>query len=175
MRVMERKDNVGWKVVYVASRQEKAVAGRLEKEGIVHFLPVVKQLRRWSDRNKWVELPLFPGYLIVAPDNVQYDRVLQIPGVVSYVRFNGAAAVVRNDEVEAIQRLITIGYDIEAVGLPDNTPDGSAVRITQGALKGLSGIVLHAVASKNFIILLEGINQGIRVSLPAEVLEKMES
>ena len=67
-----------WKVIYVASRQEKKVFDRLKKEGIAVFLPLTKKLRQWSDRKKWVEFPLFNGYLFVKPTSIQRDEILEI-------------------------------------------------------------------------------------------------
>lgn len=80
---------LNWKVVYVASRQEKAVAHRLQQQQIEVYVPLVRKLQRWSDRNKWVEFPLFNGYVLVRPRLNELDRVLQVPGVVAYVRLTG--------------------------------------------------------------------------------------
>jgi transcription termination/antitermination protein NusG len=160
-----------WKVVYTASRQEKVVAARLERDGIECYLPLVKRLRIWSDRKKWVEMPLFNGYMFVRPTAANAEKVLQVPGVVAYVRYNGAPARVRNAEITSIKQLIDLGYAPEAEGLDRNTPKGTAVRISEGPLKGMTGEVFELAGKHQFVILLETIEQTIRVQLPAELLE----
>ena len=73
---MEKPDNpTPWKVIYTASRQEKKVAVLLERFGIAYYLPLVKKLRLWSDRKKWVEMPLFNGYVFVKPEPGIRDKV----------------------------------------------------------------------------------------------------
>jgi len=164
---------LNWRVVYVASRQEKAVAMRLQQQRIEVYVPLLRKLQRWSDRNKWVEFPLFNGYVLVRPRLAEFDRVLQVPGVVAYVRFGGQAAVVREEEIEWIRRLVAHGYDMEITGIEPATPTGTVVRVTQGPLKGCTGTVIQCDKGNVFQIALEGIRQGIRVRLPSGFLEKL--
>ncbi|HBN03105.1 MAG TPA: antitermination protein NusG, partial [Bacteroidetes bacterium] len=99
-----------WKVVYIASRQEKKVAVRLAQEGIEYFLPLYQKLSQWSDRKKWVELPLFNGYLFVKPTTLQRDKVLSLQGVVAFVRYNKEDAIVKQTEIEIIKQVLESGY-----------------------------------------------------------------
>ena len=62
--------DIHWKVVYVASRQEKKVSDYLKKQCIEHYLPLYRSLRFWKDRKKWVEMPLFNGYIFVKPTDL---------------------------------------------------------------------------------------------------------
>jgi transcription antitermination factor NusG len=52
-----------WYIWYTQPRAEKQLQKRLAGEGIEVFLPLRKELHQWSDRKKWVEVPLFRGYL----------------------------------------------------------------------------------------------------------------
>lgn len=164
---------LNWRVVYVASRQEKAVALRLQQQQIEAYVPLMRKLQRWSDRNKWVDFPLFNGYVLVRPRQTEFDRVLQVPGVVAFVRFDGQAAVVRDEEIEWIRRLVEHGYDLEVSGIEPGTPAGTMVRVVQGPLKGCMGTVIQYEKGTGFQISLEGIRQGIRVRLPSGFLEQI--
>lgn len=164
-----------WTVIYVASRQEKVVARRLGQLQIEHYLPLVTRMRIWSDRRKKVEMPLFNGYLFVRPAQSQRDLVLQQPGAVAYVRYNGQAARVGDEEIETIRSLIACGYDLEATGIDATTLPGTQVRITQGPLRGFEGEILQTNGGQQFIIALHSIEQNIRVKLPAEALEAIPS
>jgi transcription antitermination factor NusG len=132
-------------------------------------------MRIWSDRRKKVEMPLFNGYLFVRPTAMQRDAVLQQPGAVAYVRYNGQAARVGDNEIDTIRSLIACGYDLEASGIDAGTAPGTQVRITQGPLSGFEGEIVHTSGSQYFIIALHSIEQNIRVKLPAEALEAIPS
>ena len=114
------EDKQVWKVVYVASRQEKKVALRLQQEGIEAFLPLYKKLSQWSDRKKWVEVPLFNGYIFVKPTLKQRDQVLQLQGALAYVRYNGADAEVKDKEIEIINTVLSSGYSLESINTPED-------------------------------------------------------
>ena len=61
------KNRIGkkWIAVYTKPRHEKTVALELGKKGIESYLPLLKERRKWSDRKKWVEFPLFRSYVFV--------------------------------------------------------------------------------------------------------------
>jgi transcription antitermination factor NusG len=156
-----------WFVVYTASRQEKKVAALLDRYGIQYYLPLIKKLRSWSDRKKWVEMPLFNGYVFVQPLPAMRDKVLEIPGVVKYLKYNGADAAVSDKEISTIQGLLTHGYHLEAAGA-GTLRKGDKVRIDQGPLKGIEAEVLKDADGNNTVLIaFETISQVVKVSLPS--------
>jgi transcriptional antiterminator NusG len=165
---MEKSENqTHWKVIYTASRQEKKVAALLNRFGIVYYLPLVKKLRLWSDRKKWVEMPLFNGYVFVKTEPNMRDKVVEIPGVVKYLKYNGADAQVSDNELKLIQQLIETGYNVEAADRV-NLKKGDIVTIQQGPLKGIEAEVLKDADGSEYVLLaFETISQVVRVSLPA--------
>lgn len=163
-----------WNVVYVASRQEKKVAMQLGKDNINHFLPVFKKLRQWSDRKKWVELPLFSGYIFVNITPVQRDKVLQVAGALAYVRYNGADAEVKQKEIDTIQTLLQSGYALESVTVPDDYEKGEKVMVTEGPLIGKVGEIIRKNKKKAFLISFETLGQSIKVELPHQILRKQK-
>jgi len=68
---------------------------------------------------------------------------------------------------------VTFGYDLESVGIEPGTPEGTAVRVVQGPLKGCIGTVVQCEKGTDFQISLEGFRQGIRVRLPSGYLERI--
>jgi transcription antitermination factor NusG len=165
-------ENIPWHVVYTASRQEKKVSVLLDRYQIKHYLPLVKKLRVWSDRKKWVEMPLFNGYVFVQPKPAERDQVLQIPGVVKYLKYNGADAQVSSREIELIHRLIEKGYNLEA-DAAGSLRKGDKVRIEQGPLKGIEAEVLKdADGSETVWIAFETISQVVKVSISPDILVK---
>lgn len=166
---MPQKD---WKVVYIASRQEKKVFQRLQDQGITCFLPLSKKLRQWSDRKKWVEFPLFNGYLFVQPDSVQRDHVLTISGVVSYVRYNGADAIVKEQEINVIKSILASGYSLETIHRPEDFEIGSQVIVSEGPLKGQTVDILRKNNNDHFLVSFDTIGQSIKIELPYHIFQK---
>ena len=76
-----------WYAAYTSANHEKKAATELERRGVESFLPVYTSVRRWSDRQKEVKLPLFPGYVFVHLPLRDKLRVLQVPGVARLVGF----------------------------------------------------------------------------------------
>ena len=60
-----QKDHKKWIAVYTKPRHEKTVENELLKKGFEVYLPILKERRKWSDRKKWVEFPLFRSYIFV--------------------------------------------------------------------------------------------------------------
>ena len=161
-----------WKVVYVASRQEKKVAMQLEKEEVEYYLPLYRKLSQWSDRKKWVEVPLFNGYLFVRPSASTRDKVLQTHGVVAFVRYNKEDAIVKNDEIQIMKNVITSGYTLESINKPEEFEIGESVLVTEGPLKGHKVDILRQNDAENFLVTFDTLGQSIKVALPFHVLEK---
>jgi transcription antitermination factor NusG len=161
-----------WNALYLKSRQEKKVAREYEKFGLDFYLPLAKRLSVWSDRKKWVEDPLFRGYIFVPQRLKDADKFLYIPGVVGYVNYNGKRAEIKQAELKIIQEFIEKGYHVEAASKED-LEKGDKVAIASGTLKGLEGTVIESQGESYFMIAVEGIGQVIKVKVPKEVLIKI--
>lgn len=158
-----------WTAIYVSSRHEKKVQDRLLALDIEAYTPLRRSLRQWSDRRKWVLLPLLPGYVLVRPGQGQRDRVLQQPGVVAFVRSAGQDAMVRQCEVDTLRRIEEHGYEAEL--LATEYAPGDRVCITQGPLRGLRAEVLFRSGSNTVCaFLISGLEQRIKVHLPQAIL-----
>jgi transcription antitermination factor NusG len=76
-----------WFAVYTRAHHEKSVAEQFGGRDIAHFLPMYTSVRRWKDRVKTLQLPLFAGYLFVRVLPSQFLAVLQAHGVARLVGF----------------------------------------------------------------------------------------
>lgn len=162
---------ISWKVIYVNSRAEKKVAERLQRKGIEAYVPLKREMKQWSDRKKMVESPLINGYVFVRPQAIQRDAVLEVPGALQYVRYDGGDAIIRDIEMEALRSIETKGYYVEANSSKD-FQTGDKALIQAGPFKGLEGIVSQKAGKTFYTILISGIDYSLSVQLPAEVLQK---
>jgi len=127
-----------WHAIYVHSRAEKKVHTELNIMGIESFLPLQRRLRQWSDRKKWVEIPLISGYVFVHITRKHYDAVLQIDNVMQYVRFEGKAAVIRDQEIDLLKRMLGQTETEVEITMEELQP-GTLVEIIAGPMMGIRG------------------------------------
>lgn len=157
-----------WYVLYTKSRNEKAVAVRLQEIGLEVYCPVKRIRRRWSDRWKWVEEPLFSSYCFVHLAEEQRDEVFRVPGVVRYLFWLGKPAVVRNQEIEQIKTWLN-DFDHEQIEVLSFQP-GERVAIASGPLMHQGGEVVKQQG--NYLYLkLEGLGLLLRVDLAENKVE----
>ena len=162
-----------WFVYYTKSRHEKKVLDLLERRGYEVFLPIHAVVRQWSDRKKKVEVPLFNSYIFVFSYEHEIPTVLTTPGISWSVRYNGKPAVLRQNEMELIQRFVSTGLFVETELIPSQFDPGDKVVVRDGPLKGVTGILEKTVAEARFIVAIESIQQVIKVQLPGYLLEKI--
>jgi transcriptional antiterminator RfaH len=154
-----------WYAMYTRSRSEKQVYELLLRSGFDVYLPLQKVLKQWSDRKKWVEEPLFRSYIFVHILPSEYYDVLNIPGSVRYVSFEGKAVAIPPQQIEAIKQFVDTGLELPDVEL--SILPGAIVDIIDGPMKGLSGELLEIMGKKKVRIEIDGLGQSVFLELPA--------
>lgn len=157
-----------WYAAYTCANHEKRVADQLSERAVEHFLPLYESVRRWKDRRVHLQLPLFPGYVFVRMALRDRLRVLQISSVANLVSFNGTPAALPEAEIEGLKAGLERG--VQAVPHP-YLKVGRRVRITNGPLEGLEGIVIRKKNGSRFVISLDRIERSIRLDIEASLVE----
>jgi len=153
-----------WFAIYVKSRTEKKVSSELEKQGIDHYLPLIKILKQWSDRKKWVHEPLFKSYVFVQVDPLQYFEVLKTINVVQYISFEGKAVKIPPQQIEAVKYFLD---DSEPMELSEEFWEkGQQVEVITGNMTGLAGELVEVKNKHQVRIKIEAINQVIFIQIP---------
>ena len=115
---------LNWYALYTRPRHERRVEQELTNRGIESYLATQKVRRRWSDRYKIVEEPLFKSYLFVHADAESYRKSLQPYGALSFVTIDGAPATIPDAEVEAVRILVTSELPNNSASLLESGPQG---------------------------------------------------
>jgi transcriptional antiterminator RfaH len=165
---------MNWKALYVASRSEKKVMARLIEMGYEAYVPLKKEKRQWSDRKKIVITPLINGYVFIKIADKNREQVFKANGVIQYVRYNGADAIIREEEILVLKSIEEKGYHAEASPLT-KFAEGERAIIKHGQFKGLSGIVERGSGKDIYTICLDSIGYLVKINLPSEVLSKQSS
>lgn len=139
-------ESPNWYVVYTRPRWEKKVAATLAHRGIVHYCPLNKVQKQWSDRKKIVMEPLFKGYVFVQLEEENKWDAKLIDGVLNYVYWLGKPAVVRPEEIDTIRRFLQEFEGVEVVNASVDAQD--KVIVKQGVLMNYKGIVIEVLGNK---------------------------
>jgi transcription antitermination factor NusG len=161
-----------WFALQVRARYEQGVADHLEGKGYEWFLPLYKCRKRWSDRIKEVEAPLFPGYLFCRLDPQDRLPILKTPGMIQIVGSNRTPIAVDESEIEAIQRMV-------ASGIP-NQPwpflsAGDRVRIESGPLSGLEGILVEFKGNHRLVLSVTLLQRSVAVEIDSAFVTSLRS
>ena len=112
----------------------------LTEKGLESYCPLNKVRRKWSDRVKIVEEPLFKSYVFVKVSDDDRTAVRMTNGAINFVYWDGKPAVIREKEIIAIKRFLNEYENVEAV--PADLKVNQRVRITNGTLMDQEGKVL---------------------------------
>jgi len=145
----------------------------LLRKGIEAYLPLQRILRLWSDRKKWVEEPLFRSYIFVNIPQSSYFDVLNTPGIVRYITFEGKAVPIPPKQIDAIRYFLAEEDEFPQVSARE-LPPGTLVEIIRGPLKGLTGELVEAAGKHKVRIEITAIGQSISVTIPVSQLEKVK-
>jgi transcriptional antiterminator RfaH len=152
-----------WYVIYTKPRNEKKVADRLKLLGIEVYCPMITIIKQWSDRKKKVQMPLLNSYVFVNLNEKDRELVFQVSGVVRYLFWLGKPAIVREEEITALQEGLkeTItSFEVSSIKIGDMLP------IPTGPFQGKEGVIKQINKNSLQLILKE---LGVLITLTKEV------
>jgi transcriptional antiterminator RfaH len=154
-----------WYAVQVKRNHERLTATHLEHRDYETFLPLYKSRRRWSDRIKELDLPLFPGYLFCHMDPATRLAVLTSPGVVRVVGVGKAPVPVADPEIASIRAIVESKLQADPCAY---LQVGEQVRIGYGPLRGLSGILLAVENQQRLVVGVTLLKRSVAVQIQEE-------
>jgi transcription antitermination factor NusG len=156
-----------WYALTTKPRYESATARHLRSKGFDELAPVYRTRRRWSDRFKEIEFPLFPGYLFCNFTYEQRLHVLNTPGVSSIVGFGKQPAAIDESEIIAIRSIVDSG--VRAWPWP-YLHAGQRVRIEDGCLRGLTGTLVRENDCWRVVVNVELLQRAVMVEIDRDLL-----
>jgi transcription antitermination factor NusG len=153
-----------WYAVSTRSRQEKVVAAMLAGQGVRQLLPLITEVRRWSDRKQKVSLPLFPGYLFVniAKSYEAYLGIVRTPGVINFVGNPSGPIAIPDEEIDSIQTVLSHGVEYFPYAF---LTAGDRVRVVGGALAGVEGTYIRRGPDSRLVISIEIIHRSVAINV----------
>ena len=162
---MFTKPTDSWFALVTRPRHEKTAAVGLRAKGLQEFLPLQWTRRRWTDRVQVIDLPLFPGYLFCRFGPEKYLHVMQTPGVRAVVGFACKVAPVAASEIDTLQAVLGSGCGVQP--WPYLTA-GDRVRLDDGPLAGIEGILLREKSHFRVVVSVELLQRSVAVEIGRE-------
>ena len=164
-------DKLPWYALYLHSRTEKKVCKRLTEMGYEAYLPLVTRMKKWSDRLKKVEEPLFKSYLFVRVDEKNHYEILSVPGVTKFVCFERKAVKVPENQINAIKKYCNDFVEEEQEQEHIDFHEGQLVRITSGEMRGLIGRLAPVKNKKRLIVYIESVGHYLPINIARTKVE----
>ena len=161
----KRADQTGWLAVYVVPHCERTVSKLLGEKGYEEYCPTYVQSKRWSDRTKLLECPLFPRYVFCRMGPRCRGPIVTTPGVVKILGRNGVPSLVPDDEISALKSVLDSRFPVATFPI---LYVGKEVVIKNGPLTGLRGQVLRVKNDLALVIKVEILQRAVAVTLPRD-------
>ena len=151
-----------WFAISTSAGREKSASSILEHCGYECYLPVSRLTRKWSDRTKRIDAPLFPGYFFCRLNQHNRLPVLMVPGVIQIVGVGKRLTPIDDAEIAAIQR---VGASSMSATPWPYVGVGQVARIDAGPLRGLSGIVIKVKSGMKLILSVSLLQRSVAVEI----------
>jgi transcription antitermination factor NusG len=165
-------DGFSWFALQIRSRWESSTASLLRAKGLEILLPTYTTQRKWSDRVKVVESPLFPGYLFCRFSVNSRLPVLVTPGVVTIVGRGKVPVPIEDREIESIQAAMGSGIRMEPWPYLEI---GERIRIQNDVLDGMEGILTSFKGSHRVIISVTLLRRSVALEIDRSRIVPVES
>ena len=162
---------IRWYALQVWSRKENYVSLHLQGLGYECFLPTYRCQRKWSDRIKEFEPPLFPGYLFCRFEFEARRSLVMSPGVLQVVGNGKTAIPVPDSEILKLQMAVAS----EAPRQPwPYIALGQRVRVTYGSLSGLEGILINFKGSHRVVLSVTLLQRSVAIEVEQSWIAALE-
>jgi transcription antitermination factor NusG len=161
-----------WFALQVHAGREKWIASYLEDLGFEHLLLVRREMRRWSDRFKTIEKPIFTGYVFCRFHFEDRVKLLSGPGVLRIVGYGRTPMPVDDHEMAAVQTLSTTELPLRECPYLN---EGDFVRLEGGSLDGLVGRFVEARAGARVVVSVTILQRSVAVEIDRSRLTAIQS
>lgn len=170
-RIAEEQGQYEWYAITTRFRCEKYVVSALQLHSIEAYVPLLRRTRRYTRKIKTYEVPLISCYAFVKIAQNDKARVLSMPYVHGFVRFNGKIAAVPEEEMQLMRRVVGELSEISAE--PKSWLQGDKVEVIAGNLTGIRGTLISQNGKHEFVIELESLGYQLRMVVDRRALRRI--
>lgn len=161
-----------WFAVQTRAKHEKKIASELSMKGVTAFVPTVREIRRWTDRRKVIDAALFSCYAFVQAvlSEQLHLRVLQVPGVLRWISFNGRPSPIPDAQIEAVRQIVNNSLACSPYPF---LKSGDRVRIRGGCLEGVECVLVSEPGERKLVVSIEPLQRSISIAAAGYELEPL--
>lgn len=160
-----------WFALYTKPRQEFKAVSQISSLSIEVYLPTMLKEKKWSDRKKKIEVPVFPGYLFIFADEYERIHSMQQTSIVRTICFNGKPSTIPDCQIENLKKILA---EKPEVFVSDKIEVGTKVMITEGPFKNVTGIVTeHKKGEKHLAVSIDLLRRSVLVRIDNEGIIKI--
>lgn len=171
VETQQLEDTLQWYAVRTFFRREKFVRDRLQDKGIEAWLPLQEKIRRYTRKVRKVQLPLISQYIFVKIDQEERARVLEVEGVIQFVRPSGYIVPIPQSEIDLLRRVI--GEDVSTEVEEGTITEGDEVEIIAGELTGLKGQMVEERGRNRIAVNLTNMGLALWMEVPLSAVRKL--
>jgi transcription antitermination factor NusG len=161
-----------WFALQVSGRRTVEVAKALRYKGCDAFTPTKSVERRWCDRTRMIEYPLLPGYVFAKVDLRHRFPILVTPGVLGIVGVGKEPVPISDNEIASFQGVLRSGLTVRSWPFLHR---GDWVRIEEGPLSGVTGILIDDRKTYRVVVSVELIQRSIAVEVDRDAVSALKS
>jgi transcription antitermination factor NusG len=168
---MTEANGEAWYAAYTKHQHEKSAQHILALKGFEVLLPLYRATHRWKDRNKEVQLPVFPCYLFLRANLERKTDILRTPGVFGLVESAGQATEVPDTDMDMVRRIASGAVKVEPHAYLKN---GDYVRVTRGPLADVEGILVRVKNQYRVVLAVEMLQKAVAIEVDLSVVERVK-
>ena len=159
-----------WYAIYTKPRWEKKVHSLLSEKKIESYCPLNKVRKKWSDRMKIVEEPLFKSYVFAKVNDEERTKVRMTAGVMNFVYWQGKPAIIPAKEIETIRKFLNEYENVLAE--PIQLKEDGKVIIRQGLFMDQEAKILK-IEGNRVKVIIESIGYSLVASIDKKNLSTL--
>jgi transcription antitermination factor NusG len=160
-----------WFAIYTKPRWEKKVHKLLVERGFESYCPLNKVRRKWSDRIKTVEEPLFKSYVFVRVTESLRSEVRFVDGVLNFVYWNSKPAIVRDEEIIEIKKFMSEYEEVQVGSIELKTSDN--VMLNAGVMMGATGSITRILGNNTIEVRIDSLGFVLTAKLDRKTVVKI--
>jgi transcription antitermination factor NusG len=160
-----------WFAIYTKPRWEKKVHKLLVERGFESYCPLNKVRRKWSDRIKTVEEPLFKSYVFVRVTESLRAEVRFVDGVLNFVYWNSKPAIVRDEEIVEIKKFMSEYEEVQVGNIELKATDN--VMLNAGVMMGATGSITRILGNNTIEVRIDSLGFVLTAKLDRKTVVKI--
>ena len=162
--------HINWFALFVRTKHERTIEKTLIEKGYETYVPCRAVERKWADRTKAAQVPLFPNYVFCRFNPADRFPVVSTPEVYSVVGAGRMPTAIPDEEIDGIRRIILSATSMTSMS---SLEPGEPVVVVSGPLSGLRGSVIRVRNEWRLVVMISLLQRGVATEISREHVKSL--